>query len=272
MQDLVYTNIATKSGNVGYVELGHGVPLILLVGYSGTLFHWNKQFIEELSKHFTLYLLDNRKVGLSDSNNPESILGFAQDVVDFVDAKGLNKPLVFGWSMGGVIAQELARSYGNEFSGAIFLSTVPQMRLVNPEFMLLTSKARTYTIDEFRAKLYHFFFSVEINPDEVDIIKANALAITNYQYRFTTEAKTLQEKVIKFGWDGMDSASLSQLTVPQLYLWAKDDMVVPKEAIDFFSTHSKAAKTVIYPRGGHFLIHMYPSQIARDIANFFDEF
>lgn len=98
---LKYNIVETLNGQTGYLKLGSGRPLIMLVGYSGNLLHWNSEFIYKLAESYTVYLPDNRLVGLTKSSNPESMEGMAQDSIDFIKALDLEKPIICGWSMGG---------------------------------------------------------------------------------------------------------------------------------------------------------------------------
>lgn len=265
---LVYQVIATKSGQTGFIKLGNGPALVMLVGYSGTLFHWNSDFINELSKFFTLYLIDNRNIGQSHSTNATTMEGFALDVFDFIQAMNLQKPIVLGWSMGGVIVQELALKYEELLSGVIFLATVPDMRKVNKDFTNLVANSEAYSPSEFKKQLYYFFFSDNNNQDMKDKIKDNSLKMLNYHYRFTSEAKMTQAQAIA-SWPGVTQTELSKLQLPILILYAKNDLVVSFEAIKYLFDHSNNSKLVIYSQGGHFLIHTDANKIAKDITNFY---
>jgi pimeloyl-ACP methyl ester carboxylesterase len=263
----VYQSINTKSGIVGYVTCGHGRPLVMIVGFSGTLFHWHETFIDELSRHFTLYMMDNRRVGLSQSDNSENLSGMANDVADFIRALKLDKPIVFGWSMGGVIAQELAKS--NQLSGLVLMASVPNMEIVNKEFSLFIKSSDEYTSEEYRELLYYYFFSKPATKDTKDSISKNAMKLDNYHYRFNNEAKLLQQKIIPM-WNGMVVEDYAKFKFPTLILWARDDLVVPFAAQTFIASNIENAKLIVYPEGGHFVIHKAPQQIARDVNNFYN--
>ena len=243
MNKLKYQQIKTQSGTVGYSVCGAGQPLVLIVGFTGTLFHWHEKFIRGLAENFTVYMVDNRKVGLSDSKNKENLTGLAHDIADFISALQLVKPVVFGWSMGGVIAQELALL--QELGGLVLMATVPNMQVVNPEFSKFVAASGDYNADEYRARL------------------------ENYHYRFNAEARSLQQKIIPV-WSGMSTEAYRKFKLlPTLVLWAKDDLVVPEEAQNFIFNGIHNAKLIIYPSGGHFMIHANPQQIAQDVNNFY---
>ena len=267
MIDLQYQTVNTSNGVVGYTTLGSGEPMILVVGYSGTMFHWNSDFVNELAKHHTLYLIDNRNIGLSQSNNADSMHGLADDVSDFIDALKINKPWVLGWSMGGAITLELACKTQDKLRGLILMAAVPSNYYVNMDFIMFMANAHNYTKDEFRKKLYYFFFSKEMNLNEADYIKSNALNFANYNYRFTDKAKDFQDAII-ITWGGVDEEVLSQITMPVLMLWSENDFEVSKEAQEFILKNIPHGSLVEYNNGGHFLIHHDPLKVAKDTIHF----
>jgi pimeloyl-ACP methyl ester carboxylesterase len=264
---LEYKSVETRSGSCGYAATGNGAPLIMVVGYTGTLFHWHGKFVNELAKHYTVYLIDNRKIGLSDSKNDESMPGFARDIIDFIDALSLEKPCILGWSMGGVAVQELLRNYSDKIKAAILLATVPQIPYTNAEFFNFVRDADKISADEYRQGIYYYFFSHKEHKNTKGELANNALKFSNYSYRFEVSARNLQDKVIA-NWPGMSAADLSKVSVPTLFLWAKNDLVVPEKAGLFIVNNMPQAKLVIYPSGGHFLLQENYRQIANDIINF----
>ncbi len=264
---LEYKNVKTRSGSCGYAAIGSGAPLIMVVGYTGTLFHWHGKFVNELAKHYTVYLIDNRKIGLSDSSNEESMPGFALDIIDFIDALSLDKPCILGWSMGGVAVQELLRNYPDKIKSAILLATVPQIPYTNMEFFNFVRDADKISADEYRQGIYYYFFSHKEHKNTKGELASNALKFSNYSYRFEATARNLQDHVIA-NWPGMSANDLSKVSVPTLFLWAKNDLVVPEKAGLFIVNNMPRAKLVIYPSGGHFLLQENYKQIANDIINF----
>jgi len=264
---LEYKSIKTRSGSCGYATIGEGTPLIMVVGYTGTLFHWHGKFVHELAKHYTVYLIDNRKIGLSDSDNEESMPGFARDIVDFIDALSLKKPCILGWSMGGVAVQELLRNHPDKIKAAILLATVPAIPYTNSDFFNFVRDAEKVSADEYRKGIYYYFFSHNQHEKTKDELTSNAIKFKNYSYRFDMAARTLQDRVIA-NWPGMSADDLAKIQVPTLLLWAKNDLVVPESAGLCFVNNLPQAKLVIYPSGGHFLLQENYKQIANDIINF----
>lgn len=268
MQKNIYQVIKTKNGQIGYCKIGTGRPLVMLVGYSGTLFHWNKEFIGKLSQDFTLYLVDNRLIGKSNSNNLVNIDGFATDVHDFIVALGLEQPYLFGWSMGGVIAQRVAVNYPKTISKLILLATVPSLNCTAPEFAYLLENSDNIAPDVFKSKLYEIFFSRPMSDELKEMIGSNkAISIENYHYRFTTEARHLQDMALANS-KYINESSLVNVDIPTLIFQAKNDRAIISESAFILNRAIAKSKMVIYDDGGHFCVHVQPIEMALDIYNF----
>ncbi len=103
-----------KKLKIGDVELayytrGHGDPLVMIMGFRGTLASWDPAFLEALEKRFTLILFDNRGIGLStDTEAPLTIAQMAQDTAQLIKTLGYSRAHVLGWSMGARIGLTMA--------------------------------------------------------------------------------------------------------------------------------------------------------------------
>jgi pimeloyl-ACP methyl ester carboxylesterase len=96
---------------LAYFERGDPArpPLLLLRGLARTAEHWSEAFLRELDPHFRVLLMDNRGIGRSDVPRPPyRTRDMADDAARVLDAFDLPRAHVFGISLGGMIAQELA--------------------------------------------------------------------------------------------------------------------------------------------------------------------
>lgn len=83
-------------------------PLLLVMGLGLSSDGWDA-LPEKLAARFHVVIYDNRNTGESDrTRKPFSMATLANDAVAVLDAAGLLRAHVFGISMGGMIAQELA--------------------------------------------------------------------------------------------------------------------------------------------------------------------
>jgi len=114
---------------MNYVCLGEGDPVVLVTGYGADLFQWALQ-APELSQKYTVYMIDNRGVGLTDKpDGPYTVKMMADDVAGFFDAVGIEKAHLVGHSMGGMISQRFALDYPEKLKSLTLASTtcrVPQ--------------------------------------------------------------------------------------------------------------------------------------------------
>src|SRR5271170_5489620 len=53
----------TAVGPVGYRVVGNGPPLVLIMGYAGTMDTWEPQFLDTLARHFRVVVFDNAGIG-----------------------------------------------------------------------------------------------------------------------------------------------------------------------------------------------------------------
>jgi pimeloyl-ACP methyl ester carboxylesterase len=114
------------SGRVlGWRTVGQGPPLLLVNGYAATAADWDPAFLAGLSASRTVLLPDNRGMGTS---SPGDLAGMtvgslATDLGTLLDHLAIDRLPVAGWSMGGMIAQELAARSPGRVSALVLLST-----------------------------------------------------------------------------------------------------------------------------------------------------
>lgn len=108
----------TGSVTLHYEQAGSGRPLILLHGNgeSSAIFD---AAIPLLAERFTVYAIDSRGHGQSSPVSEYHYADMAQDVADFIRLLGLEKPVVYGFSDGGILALLLAIHHPDMVGGII---------------------------------------------------------------------------------------------------------------------------------------------------------
>src|SRR5216684_8968361 len=95
-----------------YEVQGSGDPLLMVMGLGSSSATWPPDLIAELARSFRVITYDNRGTGLSDKPDiPYSLEMFAADAIALIDSLKLDRIHLFGVSMGGMIAQEVALRY-----------------------------------------------------------------------------------------------------------------------------------------------------------------
>jgi pimeloyl-ACP methyl ester carboxylesterase len=124
---------ATALGTVGYREIGSGPPLVLIMGYAGTMETWEPQLVDTLARHFRVVIFDNAGIGGTRAlPSPLTIDAMADQTSALISALGLGRPDVLGWSMGGMIAQALAVLHPNQVRRLVLCATFPGVGTVIP--------------------------------------------------------------------------------------------------------------------------------------------
>src|SRR5580704_13331118 len=85
-----------------------GVPLVFNIHFTGTMDHWDPAVTDGLAQDREVILFNNAGISSTSGDVPESIEEMAANAAAFIKALGLPQVDVLGFSMGGLIAQELA--------------------------------------------------------------------------------------------------------------------------------------------------------------------
>jgi pimeloyl-ACP methyl ester carboxylesterase len=100
--------IQTTDGRVAYRQLGKGTPLLLIMGLGGSIDDWAPSLVNALASRYRVIVFNNAGVGgTSPLPSPLTVSAMAEQTSAFISALGLDRVDVFGWSMGGMIAQAL---------------------------------------------------------------------------------------------------------------------------------------------------------------------
>ena len=92
-----------------HLRRGTGEPLLLIMGMAGHHRMWGDPFLALLDPTFDLVAFDHRGIGTSDrADTPFTVADLADDAARVLNQVGLPSAHVFGISLGGMVAQELA--------------------------------------------------------------------------------------------------------------------------------------------------------------------
>jgi pimeloyl-ACP methyl ester carboxylesterase len=103
--------IAAGGVEFAYRELGHdnpGTPVVFLVHLAAVMDNWDPRVVDGFAARHRVVVFDNRGVGASSGSPASSMEQMAEDAITFIKAMGFEQVDLFGFSMGGMIAQEIA--------------------------------------------------------------------------------------------------------------------------------------------------------------------
>ncbi len=121
-----------NGASIYYECEGSGPPLLLIHGLGSSGDDWAFQR-EDFARHFSLILPDLRGSGRSAKPpGPYSIAQFAQDLWALLDARGVKRANILGFSLGGAVAQEMALSQPDRVSKLVLCNALANYRTDTP--------------------------------------------------------------------------------------------------------------------------------------------
>ncbi len=103
---------------ISYEKSGEGRPIILLHG-NGEDHHIFDPLLPQLSASNTVYAMDTRGHGESATPKEYHYADMAKDVINFINALEIEKPVLIGFSDGAIIATLVAISQSSLLEGII---------------------------------------------------------------------------------------------------------------------------------------------------------
>src|SRR6266508_2522401 len=102
--------LETRKGKYAYRRFGEGpgLPLLCLQHFTGTLDNWDPAVTDPLASGREVILFDNAGIGLSSGEVPETVAVMAKHVTAFLDGLQITTCDVLGFSLGGMVAQQIA--------------------------------------------------------------------------------------------------------------------------------------------------------------------
>jgi pimeloyl-ACP methyl ester carboxylesterase len=117
-----------RLGTYAYRRLGGGIkrPLICLQHFIGTLDNWDPAVTDPLASNREVILFDSAGVGRSTGHVPTTVAGMSAHALDFLDALCVISCDVLGFSLGGMVAQQMALERPSIIHRMILVGTAPR--------------------------------------------------------------------------------------------------------------------------------------------------
>lgn len=200
------------------LSVGQGDPILLINGYGGNSTSWNPEFIQALEKEHSVVTMDNKG---------KSIKQMAENAYDVIKEHDIK--IIFGHSMGGYVAQELAIRHPDSLDKLILSST----RCGGDDAIQPTSKEVT---DRWK-KL----------ASQSKILKEYSNAIINWN--------TSCDK-------------LDEIKTSTLILVGTSDEIIPIDNSELLDKEIPDSKLIKIANGMHNLTRQFPSEVATFVNDF----
>lgn len=249
--------------NICYDSVGEGFPLIGITGKDSSMDWWHPEAKQAFSEKNRFVMLDNRGSGRSDApTEPYGIADMAKDVVGLMDALGIEKAHLFGQSMGGMIAQEIAIEYPDRVAKLVLCGTtcgvaraVPSFRMIRFLLQRTTSFSAQNTLEMLFTKSY-----MRRHPDRIA-----ALVERMEQAPPNPVSVQLHQRASR-NFDSFDR--LGRIKAPTLIIHGKDDWVFRAKHAELLHRRIAGSKLVLLPGAGHGVFAQERDAVLAEIRHF----
>jgi pimeloyl-ACP methyl ester carboxylesterase len=250
---------------MGYRTYGKGYPLVMIMGSGSTMKLWEPGLIRTLSSSFKLIVFDNRGVGKTEvGQRPFTIEQFADDTAGLMEALDIQQAHVLGWSMGALIAEEVALRHPDKVNRLVLYAAHCNADLFPPKPEVLQKLAdRSGTPAEQGMR----FISLIFAPDWPQSHRERLKEIF-FRPLGKISGKTAAKQSTAIGtWKGCCDR-LDQITNPTLVIAGADDILVPSQNAPYLADKIPNAQLALYENCGHGLMFQYPDKFSGKVIDF----
>ncbi len=255
--------------NVSYTIRSEGDPILLIMGYSGSKYDWDPILLKELSANRQVIVFDNRGVSNSTLGTKNyTINQLAEDAKGLLNALGIRKADVLGYSMGGMIAQELTLKHPDKVDDLIIYAThcgPSDLSFYPPEELRNKFGNLNGTEEEIKNRFVPYQF-----PDKWK--KQNSLKYNEIFESFKLPSiETLQkQKNAMFDWIKMGGScdQLRGISTDTLIVAGTEDQIIPSKNSLLLVQKIPGAWLAQFKEGGHALMFQYPERLSEIINTF----
>lgn len=258
-------SITANGVSYAYRELGPtgGVPIIFFVHLAATLDNWDPRIVDPIAANRHVIAFDNKGVGASTGQVPDTIEQMAEDAYAFIKALGFDTIDVFSFSLGGMVAQALVSAHPELVRKLVLTGTGPR----GGKDMDKVAGATYY--DMVRAALTRsdpkefLFFNRDTEGKRAAkaFIKRLEERTENRDAAIKVKAFQTQLKAIKT-WGRGTAADLGLYTQPTLIANGDNDRMVPSVLSEDLHRRIKGSELIIYPNSGHGGIFQFHEKFA----------
>jgi 3-oxoadipate enol-lactonase len=254
---------------IAWTAVGDGPPLLLVNGYAATGADWDPSFLGLLAARHRVICPDNAGVGNSELSDDEVVggaEGMAADMRVLLDELEIDQTAVAGWSMGGFVAQALARSAPGRVTALGLIST----HTGGPDAVNGTPEVARELVDhsgtprEQASRLISLLFPPDVAPEadqRFGEIVAAARAVLPERVLF------MQEEALG-SWHGRpESISVLDPPVPTAIVHGGADTVVPPGNAEVLARFHPGATVTIRPACAHAPMAQEPEPVAEAILS-----
>jgi 3-oxoadipate enol-lactonase len=258
---------------VFYESTGHGPAVLLILG-QGEPHESGWRTVEQLSSQFRVLTFDHRDVGRSDPSPwPYFVTQMAQDAIAVLDAANERRAHIYGISLGGMVAQELALHYPDRVAALVLGATSSGGPIAVPkDTQAFTFFARAgamgreeaewaavpYSYGE-RTRRHHGDRIAEDIARRLDHAPSATFSYVPDTFAYLHQIAAAASHITY--------NRLAQITAPTLVVHGAQDRIQPPDNARILAESIPGAELRLWPEAGHVYVTDEP-EADRDVADF----
>lgn len=269
--------VETKSGKYAYRRLGKrsALPLLCLQHFTGTLDNWDPAVTDPLASGREVILFESAGLGRSSGKVPETVAAMATHAFAFLDGLSIKTCDVLGFSLGGMVAQQMVTERPAVFRRMILVGTAPRggediMHLEKPSLSkhLGDPNLKGYEI------LQKIFFAPTATSQSAGAAFIGRLVQRQQDREPVSGPDVAQAQMAAFReWDrvsGERFASLKVMRHPTLVINGVHDEMIAVRNSYWLSENLPNAVLMTYPDSGHGSLFQFHESFTRQATAFLD--
>jgi pimeloyl-ACP methyl ester carboxylesterase len=235
-----------------------GAPLVFNQHFRGTMDYWDPAVTNGLAENREVILFNNAGISSSTGQVPASVQKMGANAIAFIKALGLTKTDVLGFSIGGMVAQEITAQAPDLVRRLILVGTGPRGAD--------TSTSRTaeifagaYDPPEHLWLAVHFSSSPSGRAAGLAFLKRKSLR-KDRDPEVSDQAAAAQREAITKYYAPAESVLdyLKDIRQPTLIVQGSNDVVVPTVNSYVLQQNLPNAQLILYPDANHGSFYQYP--------------
>jgi pimeloyl-ACP methyl ester carboxylesterase len=258
---------------------GNGFPILCLHGHPGSGACMDI-FSEYLANNFQTFSPDLRGYGKTIAKEPFSLEDHLTDLVELLDSYQIEKCLLLGWSLGGILALELLIRYPERFSGMVLVASAAYPRGNHPPISFwdlantaiaailnLIKPGWQWNIDTFaKRSLFRYLVSKQTPNTYLYLAK---YAVPAY-LRTSRFAHNALNQAIGSGYNRLPA--LEKIKVPILVLSGQDDRHISAQSSQETAKYIENCLLYCYPNTAHLFPWEIPDEVLQDLGSWLKKY
>ena len=254
---------------------GRGLPLLCLQHFTGTLDNWDPAVTDPLASGREVILFDNAGVGRSTGTVPTTIAEMTSHALAFLDGLGLTRVDVLGYSLGGMIAQQMALARPSIVRRMILVGTAPRggedvMHLEKP---VLAKHFQDPTLQGYAILTRIFFAPTESSRSSGESFIARLVQRREDRDPVSGPDVAAAQIAAFREWErftGMRFEELKRIHQPTLVMNGIHDEMIPAINSYWLAENLPNAVLLLYPDSGHGSLFQFHESFTRQAAAFLE--